>query len=207
MLKDAITEAVPADVRCRPAAGQRRRRPVVSPLFVTEIQTFPTRIAHRVVEPRSKTKFVGVLTPGIGLAVLRDDGAKVRIRQDIDPRRRRHMPVRRRNDILAAIGRESTKPIEKGEIGTRNRSGWQGLSAAGSGWSQARHSDVRMATTSDLISQRSPPVGKDGASDLFEQYAVLIRYLVNRTDEDTARSIHHVCFEARGNQPHDLFVE
>src|SRR4026209_1333719 len=119
MLKDAITEAVPADVRCRPAAGQRRRRPVMTPLFVTEIQTFPTRIAHRVVEPWSETEFVGVLTPGIGLAVLRDDGAKVRIRQDIDPRRRRHMPVRSRYDILAAIGCEPSQPVEKDEIGAR----------------------------------------------------------------------------------------
>src|SRR5580765_1541473 len=157
MLKDAIAEAVPTDVRCRPATGQRRGRPVVAPLFVTEIQAFSARIAHRVVEPRSETEFVGVLTPGIGLAVLRDDGAKVRIRQDIDPRCGRHMPVRSRNDILAAIRRESSQPIEKGEIGARYRSGWQGVHAAGSGWSQARHSDVRMTTTGDLVRQRSPP--------------------------------------------------
>src|SRR6185295_5007609 len=99
MLKHAIAEAVPADVRCRPAAGQWRGGPVVAPLFVTEIQAFSARITYRVVEPRSETEFVGVLAPGIGLAVLRDDGAKVRIRQDIDPRRRRHIPVRSRNDI------------------------------------------------------------------------------------------------------------
>src|SRR4029077_10395440 len=134
MLKDAIAKAVPTDVRCRPAAGQRRGGPVVAPLFVTKIQAFPARIAHRVVEPRSETEFVGVLTPGIGLAVLRDDGAEVRIRQNIYPRRRRHMPVRSRNDIRAAIRGESSQPIEKGEIGARYRSGWQRLSAAGWAW-------------------------------------------------------------------------
>src|SRR5580765_3557183 len=183
MLEDAVAEAVSADVRGCAAARQCRGGPEVASLFVTEVQGFSARIAHRVVVPRGETKFVGVLAPGIGLAVLRDDGAKVRIRQNIDPRRRRHMPVRSRNDILAAIRRESSQPIEKGEIGARYRSGWQRLSAAGSAWGQARHSDVRMATTGDLVRQRSPPVGEDGASDRLEQNAVLIRYLVNRTDE------------------------
>ena len=54
-------------------------------LFVTEIQGFSARIAHRVVLPRSEAEFMGVLAPGVGLAVLRDDGAKVRIRQYIRP--------------------------------------------------------------------------------------------------------------------------
>src|SRR6476660_2789890 len=162
MFKDAIAKAVPADVWCRPAAGQGSGGPVVAPLFVTEIQAFSARIAHRVVEPRSETEFVGVLTPGIGLAVLRDDGAKVRIRQDIDPRCRRDMPVRSRNDILAAIRREPSQPVEKGEVRARYRSGWQGLGAAGSGWSQARHGDVHMAATGDLVRQRSPIVGENG---------------------------------------------
>src|SRR4249919_1143726 len=103
MLEDAIAEAVPSDVGCRPATGQRRGGPEVAPLFVTEIQAFSARIAHRVVVPRSEAEFVGVLAPGIGLAVLRDDGAKVRIRQDIYPGCRRHMPLRGRDDILAAI--------------------------------------------------------------------------------------------------------
>src|SRR4029077_4935672 len=207
MLEDAIAEAMPANIRCRPTAGQRRGRPEMAPLFVTEIQGFSARIAHRVVLPWSKAEFMGVLAPSVGLAVLRDDGAKVRISQYIDPRCRRHMPVRGRDYMLAPSRRESSQSVEKGEIVPRQRSGWQGLSAAGSGWRQARHGNVHMASTGDPVRQRSPPVGDDGASDRLEQNAVLVRYLVKRTDEDAARSIHHVCFEACGNQPHDLFVE
>ncbi len=41
----------------------------------------------------------------------------------------------------------------------------------------------------------------------MEQDAVLVRDLLCRTDEDAARSIDHMGFNARGNQPHDLFVE
>src|SRR5206468_10848446 len=102
MFEDAIAETVPADVWCRPAAWRRRGGPEVASLFVTKVQGFSAHIAHRVVVPWSKTEFVGVLAPGIGLPILRDDGAKVWIRQDIHPRRRRHMPVGGRDDILAA---------------------------------------------------------------------------------------------------------
>ena len=113
MLEDAVAEAVPADVRCRAAAGQRRGRPEVAALFVAEVQGFAARIAHRVVVPRGEAEFVGVLAPGVGLTALRDDGAEVRIRQHVHPRRRRHLPVRGRDDVLAAIRRESAEPVEE----------------------------------------------------------------------------------------------
>src|SRR3990172_12013757 len=131
MLEDAIAEAVSADIRCRATTGQWRGGPEVAPLFVTEVQGFSARIAHRVVVPRSEAEFVGVLAPGVGLTVLRDNGAKVRIRQDVYPRCRRHMPLCGRDDILAAIRRESSQPVEEPEIMARQRAGWQGFGAAG----------------------------------------------------------------------------
>ena len=64
-----------------------------------------------------------------------------------------------------------------------------------------------MAATGDLVRQRSAPVGDDGTSDRLEQDAVFVRDLLRRTDEDAARSIDHMRFDARGNQPHDLFMK
>ena len=70
---------------------------------------------------------MSVLAPRVGEAVLRDDGSKVRVRQHIDPRRRRHMAVRSRDDILAPIRSESSQPVEEHEIAARHprRMGFQ----------------------------------------------------------------------------------
>ena len=67
MLEDAVAESVAADVRGRPAARQRRGRPEVTALFVTEVQGFSARIAHGIVVPGREAEFVGILAPGVGL--------------------------------------------------------------------------------------------------------------------------------------------
>src|SRR4030065_2730270 len=102
MSEDAVAEAVASDVRGRSAAGERRGGPEVAPLFVTEVEGLSAHIAHRVVVPWREAEFMGVLIPSIGLAALRDDGAEVRIRQDIHPRGRRHLSVRGRDVLLPA---------------------------------------------------------------------------------------------------------
>jgi hypothetical protein len=133
--------------------------------------------------PGSEAELVGILAPGVGLTALRDDGAEVRIRQDIHPRGRCHLLLRGRDDVFAPVRSESSQPVEEYQILARRRDGWRGRGAAGSGWRQARHGDFRRAATGELVRQQSPAVGDDRAGDRLEQNAVLVRYLVNRSDE------------------------
>ena len=117
------------------------------------------------------------------------------------------MPVRSRDDILAPIRCEAPQPIEEIEIVARQSGGRGGFGAAGPGWHKARHSYLRNAAAVDLVRQQSPAVGDDSARDRLEQNAVLVGNLLRRSHEDPTRSIHHVGFDTRGNQPHDLFME
>ncbi len=91
---------------------------------------------------------------------------------------------------------------------------WRGNAAVAGGSARRGRVGVRRGTVTSprprrLIwsAQRPPAVGEDGPGDRLEKNAVLVRYLVPRSYEDAAGSIGHVGFEARGNQPHDLFVE
>ena len=119
MLENTVAESVPADVRRRAATGQWRRGPEVAPLFVTDIERFSTRITDRVVVPRREAEFAGVLAPGIGDTILRDDGSEPWIRQHVHPRRGRHLTVRERDAVLAAIRGESAQSVAEDKITTR----------------------------------------------------------------------------------------
>ena len=70
VLEDTVTEAMPSDVRRRPAAGQWRGRPEVAALFITEVKRLTTRIAHGIVSPGSEAELVGILAPGVGKPAL-----------------------------------------------------------------------------------------------------------------------------------------
>src|ERR1019366_8548623 len=193
--EDAVAEPVPADVRCRSAAGQRRGGPEVPALFVTQVTGFSARIAHWVVVPGREAELVGILAPRIGQSVLGNDGSKVRIRQHIHPGCRRHFPVSSRDDVLAPIRGESSQSVEEDQIATRQLRGSREFGTVGSGWHQARDSLLGKAATVDLVCprdslldkaatvdlfrQRSTTVGDDGTRDRLEQNAVLVRYLLS----------------------------
>ena len=59
----------------------------------------------------------------------------------------------------------------------------------------------------DLVRERSPAVGDDGAGNGLEQDAVLVGYLVRVPNENAAGPIGHVGFNACGNEPHDLVMQ
>ena len=176
-------------------------------LFIAEVECFSARIAHGIVVPGSEAKLVGILGPGIRRAALRDDGSEVRVRQDIHPWRRRHLIMRGRNDILAAIRGESAESVEKQQIVARQGGNGRGGDTVSPGRRKARHSYFHEAPPVDLVRQHPPAVGDDGAGDRLEQDAFLARYLVRRPYENAARLIRHVGSDACGNEPHDLFLE
>ena len=155
VLEDAVAESVAADVRLRAAAGQRRGRPEMAALFVAEVKGFSARIAHGVVVPGSEAELVGILAPRAGQAALRDDGSEVRVGQHIHPRRRRHLPVRGRNHILAPIRGESSQPVEEDQIVARQRWAAGGSARCALVGVKARNAHFRQAATVDLVPQRS----------------------------------------------------
>ena len=53
----------------------------------------------------------------------------------------------------------------------------RGFGEVGSGRGKERHCYFRKTAAVDLLRQRSPAVGDDGASEGLEQDAVLVRYL------------------------------
>ncbi|KFB72658.1 MAG: hypothetical protein AW09_002150 [Candidatus Accumulibacter phosphatis] len=119
----AVAKSVSDHIGRRRAHGQRCRRPELAGLFIAQVEGFATRIGHRVVVPRGQTEFVRVLAPGVGNAAFRNDAAKMRIRQDVDPRCRRHLLRREKDDVLAAVWRESSQAIEQDQFRTRRRGG------------------------------------------------------------------------------------
>ena len=77
---------------------------------------------------------------------------------------------------------------------------------------EARHIQMRRPAFGepapvDLLGKRAAFVADDDAGDRLQQDAVLVRYLLRAPHEDAARPIHHVCFDAGGDQPHDLFLQ
>ncbi len=113
VLKDAVAEPMSALVVTDAGARQWRGRPEMAAVFVAQIKDFPARIAHRVVVPGCEAELMGVLAPGVGKAILRDDGSKVRIRQHVHPRCRCCLPGRGRDDVFASIAGKSSQSIEE----------------------------------------------------------------------------------------------
>src|ERR1700722_5672934 len=70
MLKYAIAEAMPYDVGRRSGCRQRRWRPKVSVLLITNVKGFSGGVRNRIVVPRRQTKFVRILRPGVAAAAF-----------------------------------------------------------------------------------------------------------------------------------------
>src|SRR5437867_9809846 len=186
MLEDAVAESVAADVGVCPAPGQRCGGPEVAAFFVTQVEGFPAGIAHWVVGPGSQAELVGILAPGVRTPALGDHRSEVRVRQHINPRRGCRLPFRGRDYVLAPIRREASKAIEEDQIARGRLGGCRGLGTAGPGRSQQRYRCFHNAPALDLVRQRSPAIGDDGARDRLDQNAVLVRYLVTRPYKDAA---------------------
>ena len=111
MLKDADAEAVTAHVRRGTPAGEWCGRPVMTSLFVAQIERFAARVTHRVVVPRRQAVLVGVFAPGVGDTIFGDDAAEMRIGQHIHPWRGRGLGVRGGDDVFAAIFAKAAEAV------------------------------------------------------------------------------------------------
>ena len=62
---------------------------------------------------------MGILAPGVGHAVLGNDGSEVRVREHVHPWRGRNLCLRCRDDVLAPIGGKSAEPVVEKQIAAR----------------------------------------------------------------------------------------
>ena len=147
VLEDAVAEAVAGDIGAGAAGGQRRGRPELPGFLVAQEERFSACIAHGVVVPGRETKLVRVLAPRVRQPGFGNDRAEVRIRQHVDPGRRRRLARAQRDDVLAAVGRESPKPVGQDQL-ARGRFGRAAFRRDGSG--SARGAGP------------APPRGRDG---------------------------------------------
>ncbi len=115
--------------------------------------------------------------------------------------------MRGRNDIFASVRGESAQPVEEHQIAAGQLGRPRGFGAVGSGRRQGRYGHFHLAPTVELVLQRPPAIGDDGASHRLEQNAVFLRYLVRRSYENAAWPIYLAGFDPCGNESHDLVVE
>ncbi len=198
---------MPADAGGGAAVGQRRGRPEVAALFVTDKAGFSTGIADWIIIPRGKPHLVGIFDPGVSEAALRDDGSEVPVRQHIYPRRRRGLPARGDDHILPTVAGESTQPVEENQIAGSGIDRWGDFGAVGSAGRQARDRRFQRAATVQLALQGTATVGDDSASDRLQEEAILTRYVFHRPYEDAAWPVRQGGLDTGDNQPHDLVLE
>ena len=182
-------------------------------LFVADVKGFTTGIAHRIIAPRGEAELMGIFAPGVSHAAFGKDGSKLSICQHVHPGCRGYVCGRRCNHVLAPIGGEAAEPVVEEEIaGRSSRSGRREINAMHSRRREARQIQMRcahfhQAAPIDLLSQRAALVADDHARDCLHQNAILIRYLFRPPHENSTGFIHHMRFDARGNQSHDLFLQ
>ena len=207
VLENGVAESVPGGVGGDATTGQRRRRPVMAALLVTQVQGLAARIADRIVGPGRKPELMRVLPPGVGKPALGDDRAEVRVGEHIHPRGRGQLPLSCGDDIFAPVRGETAQAVVEGQVQARRKRHRQGFGTMGPGRNQGGHGDLGRAAAFDLFQQRSPLVGEDGAGNGLHQDTVLLGHLVPRPHENAAGPVDDVGLQADGNQPHDLIVE
>src|SRR5437899_1901787 len=159
--------------------------------LVAKVQGFSTRLAYRIVVPWGEAKQVGVLAPGIAKTAFRDDSAKARIRNYIDPGRRGCVARRGCDDVFATVKRESSRAVEEDQI-IPGRFGLRGrLGTIGAGRCMLRDSHLGRHASVDLVGQRAAAVGNDCAGDRMKKNPVLGRYLLCVTNKNAPGTIDH----------------
>ena len=107
---------------------------------------------------------MGVFAPGVGHAAFRNDGSEMRIGQHVAPRRRRRLPGRQRNDVLAAIRGKTAETIEELQIVTRPACRRRRFRAVAAARLKARHPDFGQIALFELFSQHAAAVGNHDPS-------------------------------------------
>ena len=122
MLEAAVALAVSGDIGPSLLADrQHRRAPQLATVFIPHVDRLARRVADRVIRPRSELILAAVERPGVTRARLRDLKAKGRIRDHVDPGRRRPLSLAENRHVLTAIRSEAAEAVEELEVGPRRQ--------------------------------------------------------------------------------------
>src|SRR5438309_6101806 len=89
VLEPAEAVAVERDVETGVADGLRRGRPDLAGSFIPDVHRLAGRVDDRIVRPGRELVLTAVLGPGVAATVRGNLEAEVRIRNHVDPGRRR----------------------------------------------------------------------------------------------------------------------
>ena len=119
-LKNRITSPVPDQMQRIKPARQRCWAPNQPGFFIPQIERFPRQIRDRIITPGRQAVFTAVAGPGAAGTHFRNQEAKLRIGDDVDPRVRRMLSRLPRagagttsqvNDVFFAIRAETAQAI------------------------------------------------------------------------------------------------
>ena len=155
------------------ADRQRRGSPHLTGAFVADIDGFSGRIRDGIVGPRRQLIFMAIERPGVPRTGFRNEEAKRRIRNHVDPRRGSPQTFSQDGHIFAALIGKSTQAVEKieGPLGKRHV---QTFGRAPLPWDGSRHSFCPLRS-SDLLGQRATPAEQDRSRDGLKQRPLLRR--------------------------------
>ncbi len=130
------------------------------------------------------------------------------IREHVDPGRRRHLRRRRRDDVLAAVGRESAEVIAEHEVRARRvraaRAARGGGCASAPGAATLLSARTLRFTCSSRLPRLSEMMTRAAAcSRMRSSFEICSRI----ADENAARPVDRVRFRAGRDQPDDLVLE
>ena len=185
---------------------QRRRRPELPCLLVTDVDGLAAGVGDGIVIPWREAVLMAVLGPRVAATSLRDDGAKLRIGKDVDPWGRRRLSGGQPCHILPAIVAETTQTVEVGDIPLRHGVGCFGIGQP-AGRLQQRNHKVWSTSPLGLFGQRPSVVVQDDAGHRLQQRPVFLRHLFAAANEDATAFVDQRGFGATRDQIDDGFLQ
>ena len=70
MFKNRVTKTMSNDIRRGATRGQRRRRPELTCLLVTDIESLTGCVLHGIVAPGREAELMGILNPSVSAAAF-----------------------------------------------------------------------------------------------------------------------------------------
>src|SRR6266852_5848578 len=148
-----------------------------------------------------------ILAPAIGLAALRNYRPELRIRDHVRPRHWRRLCLSRRDDVFAAIGGKSAKPVVEEQRSRRHVDRTRGIGTTDERGPYPRRRWFRRRAPGNLVRETTFAVGDDRSRDALHQDAVFDGNLFGTTDEYASGTIEHVGLDTARDQSHDLIVQ
>ena len=179
MLEDGIAGAVADQVGRILASGQRRGRPDLRRLLITQVEGLAWRIDHRIVAPGSQPILAAISRPSVARSRLGDQEAELWVGDDVDPGSRCPLTGFEVSNVLAPLGAETADAIVEPQIigpGQGRRRLSLLLCAGGS---EGRQAGGPPTYCDQLLGQRAFVAVQDGPGRRLQQHPSLSVHLTS----------------------------